>query len=88
MKRPEYLHTTTVGETRKKYRENQRALENMLLMVSSGTLPDLGPENETYINQAMTELIIQQEYIREREKANWGWDKSLVDFSKSSEKIA
>ena len=36
---------------------------------------------ETYINRAITELLIQQEYIREREKENWGWDRDVADFS-------
>lgn len=39
---------------------------------------------EWVINQTMAELVIQQEYIREREKANWGWSRKVVDFSGES----
>ena len=39
-------------------------------------------DNEWVFNQVMTETILQQEYIRERERANWGWNRGVVDFSK------
>lgn len=75
MNRPEFLNTVTVGQTRQKYRDNVKALDNIFLLVSTGSLEEIKEiAGEWVINQAMTEMIIQQEYIREREKANWGWE--------------
>lgn len=86
IERPQFLNTTTVGDTRRKYRENQKALCNMMLLVSSGTIHEVFTgDNEWVFNQVMTEAILQQEYIRERERANWGWDKSVIDFSKNKD---
>lgn len=83
MKRPEFLNTVTVGQTRQKYRDNVKALDNILLLVSTGILEEAKEvAGEWVINQVMAELVIQQEYIREREEANWGWDRENVDFSK------
>lgn len=83
MNRPEFLNTVTVGQTRQKYRDNVKALDNIFLLVSTGSLEEIKEiTGEWAINQAMAEMIIQQEYIREREKANWGWDRGVVDFSK------
>lgn len=83
MERPEMLYTITVGQTRQKYRDNIKALDNISLLVSTGSLEEIKEiAGEWVINQAMAEMIIQQEYIREREKANWGWDRGVVDFSK------
>lgn len=85
MKKPEMLNTVTVGETRQKYRDNIKALDNILLLVSTGLLEETKEvAGEWVINQVMTELIIQQEYIRERERANWGWSREVVDFSGES----
>lgn len=83
MNRPEFLNTVTIGQTRQKYRDNVKALDNIFLLVSAGSLEEIKEiAGEWAINQAMAEMIIQQEYIREREKANWGWDRGVVDFSK------
>ena len=83
MNRPEFLNTVTVGQTRQKYRDNVKALDNIFLLVSTGSLEEIKEiAGEWVINQAMTEMILQQEYIREREKANWEWDRGFVDFSK------
>lgn len=83
MNRPEFLNTVTVGQTRQKYRDNVKALDNIFLLVATGSFEEIKEiAGEWAINQAMTEMIIQQEYIREREKANWGWDRGFVDFSK------
>lgn len=85
MKKPETLNTVTVGETRQKYRDNVKTLDNILLLVSTGILEEAKEvAGEWVINQTMAELVIQQEYIREREKANWGWSRKLVDFSGES----
>lgn len=85
MKKPETLNTVTVGETRQKYRDNVKALDNILLLVSTGILEEAKEvAGEWAINQTMAELVIQQEYIREREKANWGWSRKVVDFSGES----
>lgn len=83
MNRPEFLNTVTIGQTRQKYRDNIKALDNISLLVSTGSLEEIKEiAGEWVINQVMTEMIIQQEYIREREKDNWGWDRGDVDFSK------
>jgi hypothetical protein len=83
MNRPEFLNTVTIGQTRQKYKDNVKALDNIFLLVSAGSLEEIKEiAGEWAINQAMAEMIIQQEYIREREKANWGWDRGVVDFSK------
>jgi len=85
MKKPETLNTVTVGETRQKYRDNVKALDNILLLVSTGILEEAKEvAGEWVINQTIAELVIQQEYIREREKANWGWSRKVVDFSGES----
>lgn len=85
MKKPETLNTVTVGETRQKYRDNVKALDNILLLVSTGILEEAKEvAGEWVINQTMAELVIQQEYIREREEANWGWSRKVVDFSGES----
>lgn len=71
MERPEMLYTITVGQTRQKYRDNIKALDNISLLVSTGSLEEIKEiAGEWVINQVMTEMIIQQEYIREREKDN------------------
>ena len=83
MKKPEFLNTVTIGQTRQKYRDNVKALDNILELVLSGSLEEAKEiAGEWVINRTITEIIIQQEYIREREKANWGWDRGDVDFSK------
>ena len=75
MSRPEFLNTVTIGQTRQKYRDNVKALDNILELVLSGSLEEAKEiAGEWVINRTITEIIIQKEYIREREKANWGWD--------------
>lgn len=83
MERPEMLYTITVGQTRQKYRDNIKALDNILSLTMCGSLEEIKEiSGEWVINRVMAEMIIQQEYIREREKTNWGWDRGVVDFSK------
>lgn len=83
MNRPEFLNTVTIGQTRQKYRDNVKALDNIFLLVSTGSLEEIKEiAGEWVINQVMTEMIIQQEYIRERERDNRGWNRGVVDFSK------
>ena len=83
MERPEMLYTITVGQTRQKYRDNKKALDNILSLTMCGSLEEIKEiAGEWVINRVMAEMIIQQEYIREREKTNWGWDRGVVDFSK------
>lgn len=36
MKRPEFLITVTIGETREQYRENNKALDNTMKLVMTG----------------------------------------------------
>lgn len=89
MKKPESLNTITVAQTREKYRNNQKSLDNMMYLVATGIYEEIkGVVGESIINQVMTEILVQQEYIREREKANWGWDKESIDFSKHKDRIA
>lgn len=89
MKKPESLNTITVAQTREKYRNNQKSLDNMMHLVATGIYEEIkGIAGESIINQVMTEILVQQEYIREREKANWGWDKESIDFSKHKGRIA
>ena len=88
MKKPEFLNTVTVGQTRQKYRDNVKALDNIFLLVSTGSLEEIKEiAGESIINKVVTELLVQQEYIREREKANWGWDRGVTDFSKQGNSI-
>ncbi len=83
MKKPEFLNTVTIGQTRQKYRDNVKVLDNICLLVSTGSLEEVKEiAGESLINKVVTELLVQQEYIREREKANWGWDRGVTDFSK------
>ena len=83
MERPELLNTVTVKETRTQYRKNQRFIDHAVLLIVTGCFAELStPPFESVLNQMYTELITQQEYIRERELANWGWDKRSIDFSK------
>ena len=73
MKRPEFLITVTIGETREEYRKNSKALDNTMKLVMTGILEESKSiAGESALNRGLTELIIQQEYIREREKENWG----------------
>ena len=83
MKKPEFLNTVTIGQTRQKYRDNVKVLDNICLLVSTGSLEEVKEiAGESLINKVVTELLVQQEYIREREKANWRWDRGVTDFSK------
>ena len=89
MKKPESLNTITVAQTREKCRNNQKSLDNMMYLVATGIYEEIkGIAGESIINQVMTEILVQQEYIREREKANWGRDKESIDFSKHRDRIA
>ena len=88
MKKPETLNTISVGETREKYRKNQAGLENIVLLVMTGCFEECKQvSSESIMNLYVANLVIQQEYIREREKANWGWGKEVVDFSKHTDCI-
>ena len=89
MKKPESLNTVIVVQTREKFRNNQKSLGNMMYLVTTGVYEEVkGIAGESIINQVMAEILVQQEYIREREKANWGWDRESVDFSKDKNRIA
>ena len=82
MNRPEMLRAITVGDVRKEIRDNLKSLVWIGQMMSNGFLDEARGDLETYLNRVMTEYVIQQEYLREREAANWGWSKDVVDFSK------
>ena len=84
MSRPEFLNTVTIGQTRQKYRDNVKALDNILELVLSGSLEEAKEiAGEWVINRTITEIIIQQEYIREREKANWGVGQRKCGFQQA-----
>ena len=84
MNRPELLRAGTGGEVRKEIKENLKALEYIGWMLANGYADSVVPKYESSINQIMAEYVIQAEYLRDREANNWGWDKKLVDFSKSA----
>mgnify|MGYP000647604163 CR=1 FL=1 len=51
-------------------------------MTQTNSLPDIhNIGGEWVINQMLTDLLIEQEYIRKRERENWGWRKEVYDFS-------
>lgn len=86
---PEMLSTTTVAQTRERYRKNQKALANIIYLVTTGAFEECKEiVGEDDLNQMVTEILVQQEYIREREKANWGWNRDIVDFSEDEDRIA
>lgn len=86
---PEMLNTTTVAQTRERYRKNQKALANIIYLVTIGVFEEWKEiVGEDDLNQMVTEILVQQEYIREREKANWGWNRDIVDFSEDEDRIA
>lgn len=86
---PEMLNTTTVAQTRERYRKNQKALANIIYLVTIGVFEECKEiVGEDDLNQMVTEILVQQEYIREREKANWGWNRDIVDFSEDEDRIA
>lgn len=78
----------TIAEIRKQYRRNQKSLNRIVLLVQTGSLPDIHEiGGEWVINQMLTDLLIEQEYIRKRERENWGWRKEVYDFSNDAECI-
>ena len=70
MTRPDTLTTTTVGQTREKYRKNQKALDNVLLLTTTGSFTDWN--DESIVNTFMRSLVVEQEDIRERERKKLG----------------
>lgn len=88
MERPEYLKATTIKETRERYRKNQKIFNRAVLLITTGIFAEIcTPQKESIVNQVYTEIIQQQEYIRERENDNWGWKKNQHDFSKDADCI-
>lgn len=84
MNRPEMLQSHTVGETRNEIKRNLNALEYIGRMMANGLVGEMNPICESAVNQIMAEYVIQQEYLRDRELNNWGWDKEIIDFSKTA----
>lgn len=41
MKKPESLNTITVAQTREKYRNNQKSLDNMMHLVATGIYEEI-----------------------------------------------
>ena len=78
----------TIAEIRKQYRRNQKSLNRIVLLTQTNSLPDIhNIGGELVINQMLTDLLIEQEYIRKRERENWGWRKEVYDFSNDAECI-
>ena len=78
----------TIAEIRKQYRRNQKSLNRIVLLTQTNSLPDIHNNGgEWVINQMLTNLLIEQEYIRKRERENWGWRKEVYDFSNDAECI-
>ena len=58
-------------EIRKQYRRNQKRLNRIVLLTQTNSLPDIhNIGGEWVINQMLTDLLIEQEYIRKREREN------------------
>lgn len=88
MERPELLNVGLPSDLRKKYRNTQKQLERMMLSVRTGTLLEAHEViSESFFNQMLTEWVTEQEYIREREKNNFGWEKEWHDFRKDADCI-
>lgn len=78
----------TIAEIRKQYRRNQKSLNRIVLLTQTNSLPDIhNIGGEWVINQMFTDLLIEQEYIRKRERENWGGRKEVYDFSNDAECI-
>ena len=75
--RPKSLNAVTVREAREEYRKNIKALENTMKLVMTGVWEETKSiAGESALNRGLAELITQQEYIRERESENWGWNRA------------
>lgn len=79
MKRPETLSAVTVKQYREQYRKNKESLSCILNSVLAGFAAP--PDLETALNFVMSSYVEENDYVRECERRNYGWDKSLVDFS-------
>ena len=76
----------TIAEIRKQYRRNQKSLNRIVLLTQTNSLPDIhNIGGEWVIYQMLTDLLIEQEYIRKRECENWGRRKEVYDFSNDAE---
>lgn len=99
MNRPEFLNATTVGQAREEYRKNIKALNNTMMLVMTGIWEESKSiAGEVALNRGLTELITQQEYIRERERESWAWNREnkkgeidmkrkMIVMSETGEKI-
>lgn len=79
MKRPDTLSSVTVKQHREQYRKNKESLSCILNSVLAGFAAP--PDLEKALNFVMCAFVEENDYIRECERRNYGWDKSLVDFS-------
>ena len=79
MKRPETLSAVTVKQHREQYRKNKESLSCILNSVLAGV--SAPPDLESALNFVMSAFVEENDYVREREQANYGWDKNFVDFS-------
>ena len=73
MKKPETLSAVTIKQYREKYRKNKESRSCILNSVLAGFAAP--PELECALNFVMSAFVEENEYIREREQANYGWDK-------------
>lgn len=85
MERPEFLNTVTIGDTRRKYRENQKSLDNMMLLVSSGIIQEVfNGDNEWVFNQVMDMFYPDETSEEEYQKAK----EHLIRLLRSKRKAA
>lgn len=88
MNRPETLTYTTIGEARAQYRKNQKLLNRVVLFTNTGVYAEMNSTTgESLLNTLLVNVIIEQEYLREREAKNWGWKPERVDFSTMEDRI-
>ena len=83
MERPRYLQECTVVGIREEVKNNVRALKYIGWCMANGFISPETLKYESIINQIMAEYVCHAEYLRDREANNWGWDRNVVDFSKS-----
>lgn len=81
MTAPDILKGCTVKQYREQYAEFHKSLQKMASILLSG---EYLPEHlESAVNITMADLVEAMDYVRDGERRNWGWNKDLVDFSKT-----
>lgn len=82
---PNILKGCTVKQYREQYTEFNKSLQNMAWFLLNANGKCSIPEHlESAVNLSMADFVEAMDYVRERERNNWGWDMNLVDFSKTA----